>query len=471
MILKSKYRITVFSIALISFLAIAMLNNISTKVGAWGFDPGNIITDEQMSFYNSMSEADIQQFLKSKNSCNDRNLGKRSRYPRLHYNVRDGHFVCMADDSFDGESAAHIIYQTAQDYRINPRVLLVLLQKEQGLITDTWPNSNQYRKATGFGCPDSGQGCDARYFGLKNQLRHAAQLFRAVLDGGWSNYSVGWNSIYYHPNRACGSSMVNIRNRATASLYRYTPYQPNNDTLIGRHGGCSAYGNLNFFNYYSNWFGDPRSDIVGWPFTDYYNQNKLSEAIGMPTSRVVKLGNNYWQNFARGAMYWIWPGIRITKGGIGERYAQLGMHNSNMGYPMENEESHGNAWWQNFQNGAIIGTIKTGFWESRGGIRERWSQLGWQGGSMGYPTTGENWDGRGWWQNYEQGAIVGTIKTGFWESRGGIRATWRGLNFECGVAGYPIGPEIYDGNNTWHQDYEHGRITFSFAKGGAFTRW
>ena len=90
---------------------------------------------------------------------------------------------------------------------------------------------------------------------------------------------------------------------------------------------------------------------------------------------------------------------------------------------------------------------------------------------MGYPTTGENWDGRGWWQNYEQGAIVGTIKTGFWESRGGIRATWRGLNFECGVAGYPIGPEIYDGNNTWHQDYEHGRITFSFAKGGAFTRW
>ena len=49
-----------------------------------------------------------------------------------------------------GDTAAHIIWQAAQDYRINPQVLIVLLQKETSLITDPIPNNGDYRKATGF---------------------------------------------------------------------------------------------------------------------------------------------------------------------------------------------------------------------------------------------------------------------------------------------------------------------------------
>ena len=82
-------------------------------------------------------------------------------YPSVFYHIKDDHFVCLAEETFgegtaygddapDGETAAHIIYQAAQDYKINPQVLIVLLQKEQGLITDSWPNSRQYRSETGY---------------------------------------------------------------------------------------------------------------------------------------------------------------------------------------------------------------------------------------------------------------------------------------------------------------------------------
>ena len=232
------------------------------------FDAGYIISDYQMSNYNSMSEGEIQNFLKSKGNCNDTRTYLAGYYSSYSYHIKDGHFVCLADETFGegtaygdaapyGASAAHIIWQAAQDYRINPQVLIVLLQKEQGLITDSWPNHIQYRSATGYGCPDTAA-CDAQYYGFKNQVRKAAAMFRTVLDGGWTNYPLGWNYIQYNPDSGCGGSWVNIRSLATSALYRYTPYQPNASALAAGYGSgdyCGAYGNRNFYGYFEDWFG------------------------------------------------------------------------------------------------------------------------------------------------------------------------------------------------------------------------
>ena len=236
-----------------------------------GFDPGYIISDYQMGNYVSMSEAEIQSFLLSKGNCRDTDVNKAGYYPSLKYHIKDGHFVCLAEETFgdgevygeeDGESAAHIIWQAAQDYEINPRVLLVLLQKEQGLITDSWPNNVQYRSATGFGCPDTAP-CSSQYYGFKNQVRNAASMFRTVLDGGWTNYPLGNNYIQYNPNAACGGSVVNIRSLATSALYRYTPYQPNAGALAAGYGTatCGAYGNRNFYLYFQDWFGGITDEV------------------------------------------------------------------------------------------------------------------------------------------------------------------------------------------------------------------
>jgi hypothetical protein len=251
----------------------------SQAADARQFNAGNIISDYVMTNKNSMSEAQIQNFLKSKNHCNDRDYGKYINYSNqgYQYTWRDGHFVCMADDSFGGESAAHIIWQAAQDYGINPQALIVLLEKEQRLVTDTWPNQIQYRGATGYGCPDTAP-CDSEYYGLKNQVRNAARFFRAYQDNnpGWYKpYWTGTNTIKWHPNSGCGTSQVNIESRATASLYSYTPYRPNQAALNAQYGtgdGCSSYGNRNFYLYFTDWF---RSTSFTIPESNIYIPNGI----------------------------------------------------------------------------------------------------------------------------------------------------------------------------------------------------
>lgn len=269
----------------LSFLAMRGMRNSSATASTANFNPGNIISDAVMANYNSMSRSDIQNFLTARGNCNNTNYNQylqlKAAYPSTDWHFENGHFICLADERFgdgvaygsalnpgEGQSAADIIYEAAQDYRINPQVLLVLLEKEQSLITDNYPNSNQFRSATGYGCPDTAA-CSSKYYGFKNQVRNAAAMFRGVLDGGWSNYPVGQLSyIQYNPSANCGGSMVYIENRATSSLYRYTPYQPNSAALAAGYGTgdtCSAYGNRNFYLLFTDWFGNTQVAINKTP--------------------------------------------------------------------------------------------------------------------------------------------------------------------------------------------------------------
>ena len=252
------------------------------------FDPGYIISDYMMGNYKSMTEAEIQAFLTSKNSCSNTNyeqyliLSANSSYK---WHFENGHFVCLSEELFGdgevigkGETAAHIIWQAAQDYKINPQVLIVLLQKETSLITDTYPNDGDYRKATGYGCPDTAP-CSSQYYGFKNQVRKAAALFHEVLTGGWTNYPLGNNYVQYNPASECGGSMVNIRSLATSALYRYTPYQPNASALAAGYGygdECGAYGNRNFYLYFQDWFGDSTLSKIDTSVNESNAKDKLT---------------------------------------------------------------------------------------------------------------------------------------------------------------------------------------------------
>ena len=291
------------AVFLFTFLTAKFKNNIDVEAANLAnFDPGYIISDYQMGNYNSMSEAEIWNFLKQKGNCNDtriwqtgNNLGYLSESAPYSWHVSDGHYVCLADENFSGESAAHIIWQAAQDYRINPQVLIVLLQKEQGLITDSFPNSVQYRSATGYGCPDTAA-CSSRYYGFKNQVRNAAALFRTVLDGGWTNYPLGNNYIQYNPNSGCGGSWVNIRSLATSALYRYTPYQPNASALAAGYGAgdsCGSYGNRNFYSYFEDWFGG----VTATKSADDILNDRIRETFDLSSDysgvfNIVYSGNN-----------------------------------------------------------------------------------------------------------------------------------------------------------------------------------
>ena len=137
------------------------------------------------------------------------------------------------------ERASRILAKVAVACGVSPRTLLVLLQKEQSLLTR--PDASGYERATGYGCPDTAD-CDAQYFGFFNQVYHAAWQFRQYTEEPKRQYRIGTVRVQYHPDAACGATAVDVRNQATANLYNYTPYQPNPATIAAPETGDSLLG-------------------------------------------------------------------------------------------------------------------------------------------------------------------------------------------------------------------------------------
>lgn len=258
---------TIFTALAVVTVSLVTMNSSEAKAADGSqFDAGNIIDDALFYDGQAMSAGEVQNFLNQMvSTC-------RSGYTCLKDYRQDTSTKlaesgkCTQYDGRTNESAADIIYRVGSACGISQKVLIVLLQKEQGLITDTWPTSDQYRKATGYACPDTAA-CDATFNGFFNQVYMAAlQYKRYKANPSGYNFIAGRaNNIQYNPNGACGSSSVFIQNAATAGLYDYTPYQPNSAALANLYGtgdGCSAYGNRNFWRIYTDWFGSTRASSL-----------------------------------------------------------------------------------------------------------------------------------------------------------------------------------------------------------------
>jgi hypothetical protein len=213
-----------------------------------------IIDDYIFTNSSTMSVADIQGFLNAKVPvCDSYHKNSDGTTPSTPY-------ICLKDyvDSTSGKTAAQLIYDEANGLGMNPQVLLVTLQKEQSLVTDTWPYPSQYKSAMGYGCPESQSVCDAQYYGFYNQVHLGAKLLRVGHDRACGN-----NLSY--PGWTVGSQWVRgntvtidtrdtgIGTCATASLYNYTPHRPDSAyTLV--NSTTYYYGNYNFINFFNNWF-------------------------------------------------------------------------------------------------------------------------------------------------------------------------------------------------------------------------
>ncbi|MBF0687197.1 MAG: hypothetical protein IR158_05430 [Cellulomonas sp.] len=226
------------------------------------FDPGLIISDSVFYDSGTMSAAQVQAFLDQRGAdCRPAAGSTCLKSYRESTTTRPATDRCAGTYSgAASESAATIIAKVAVACGINPQVLLVTLQKEQGLVTaSTGRSAAVYRKAMGFGCPDTAA-CDTQYYGFFNQVYSAASQFKqyALHPTRYGHIAGRTNAVRFHPNAACGSSQVHIQNQATAGLYNYTPYQPNAAALAAGYGtgdACSSYGNRNFWNYFADWFG------------------------------------------------------------------------------------------------------------------------------------------------------------------------------------------------------------------------
>lgn len=233
------------------------------------FNAGRIIDDSIFFDPSGMSIDTIQAFLNSKVPvCDTYHSSSNPSYQPPFTCLKDYRQDVQGkaaepglcnDVSAGNKSSAEIIFEVSQSCGVSPKALIVLLEKEQGLVTDTWPWSIQYQSATGYGCPDNAP-CDAEYYGFFNQLYNAARQFKKYArDESQFRYrAYRSNYIQYNPDTSCGGSNVVIENQATAGLYNYTPYQPNNAARAAAPGQtvlCGAYGNINFWRYFNNWFG------------------------------------------------------------------------------------------------------------------------------------------------------------------------------------------------------------------------
>jgi hypothetical protein len=331
---------------LVALTGFALTTTGASALSGSQFKAGRIIDDSVFFNGNAMSASQIQAFLNSKVPVCDTNgaqpYGGTTRKAYAASRGVSTPFICLKDYRMNtpskvGESglcsaitaktnrtAAQIIDDVARACGVSQKVLIVLLQKEQSLITDDWPWPTQYNTATGYACPDSGPNnsanCNSQYYGFFNQVYFAARVYKwyALDPVNNNNYQPkANNSILYNPNTSCGRSTVYIENQATAGLYTYTPYQPNAaalNNLYGTGNSCSAYGNRNFWRMFNDWFG-PTTDSPLFRIGDgnsIYILGSNNNYYGIPSSKVLRaygFGSNvnlirsYSSSYVRGKTY------------------------------------------------------------------------------------------------------------------------------------------------------------------------
>jgi hypothetical protein len=117
--------------------------------------------------------------------------------------------------------------------------------------------------------------------------------------------------------------------------------------------------------------------------------------------------------------------------------------------------------YRHYQGGSIYWTPTTCAYEVHGGIRGKWSALGWETSVLGYPVTDETGtpDGIGRYNHFQHGSIYWTPLTGAYEVHGLIRDRWATLGWERSALGYPISDETdeVDGSGRFSL-FEHGTI-------------
>jgi len=212
----------------VAVLVVAVL--MLPKSASAGFNSSNLIPDGTFININRLDVGGIQRFLESKNSyLKNFSEGGRSA-AQIIYDASHGR----------GDAAGSIngITINGSTGTVNPQVILVTLQKEQSLISKTTRDDNALRKAMGYACPDSGS-CNPNYAGFTKQVENGAWQLRYNYERaqgrGFGDYQVGQNFCFDDWN---GTHCGRFDNRATASLYRYTPHVYN--------------GNYNFWNLFFN---------------------------------------------------------------------------------------------------------------------------------------------------------------------------------------------------------------------------
>lgn len=284
---------------ILKFISVLLLMSFPLSVLAQvdpNFNPNKLIEDKIFADIETFGGAEgIQKFLEVKNSV------LANVNPGFLAMLKEPDAILLKQGLDDPRpnlgrlrTAAELIWDVSRQSGLNPQVIIVTLQKEQGLISNhqNEPLEKLQKvldKAMGFDCPDEG-GCGNLFPGFYYQLfgnfdsagnRYlgaAKSLMKSysypegrgpLLDG--SSAKVGQtivlentpSSVYNPPPEQA----VTLLNRATAALYRYTPHVFN--------------GNYNFWRFFQEWFRYPNGTLfaVTGEINTYIVQNGTKQLV------------------------------------------------------------------------------------------------------------------------------------------------------------------------------------------------
>ncbi|WP_436786729.1 LGFP repeat-containing protein [Yinghuangia sp. YIM S10712] len=236
----------------------------------------------------------------------------------------------------------------------------------------------------------------------------------------------------------------------------YVPYQP--IALTWAH--CMTFGG---------------KQLCGPILDRYLDKDAEYGPLGLPATgtNATPDGAGRYAHFTNGrtSLYWTeGTGVHLVKGAIRDKWSRLGWERGPLGYPITDELTtpDGRGRYTHFQHGSIYWTPETGAREIHGGIRDKWAQLRWEKGPLGYPVTDELTapDGRGKYTHFQRGSIYWTPETGAHEIHGSIRDRWAAMGWERSPLGYPVTDEMVtpDGRGRYTH-FQYGSIYWTLETG------
>lgn len=222
--LRRPYNFGILYIMAKRFFIILMILGLFLPLPSFAFNPDYIISDQELVDYDSMTADEIQQFF-----------------------IDHGSFLAYYDAIWPetglATRAMDIIWQAAQKFQISPKFLLVLLEKEQSLVSIKKPPAQKRLDwAMGYAACDKcwlSHPLVAKYGGFGNQVYYAAERIRNTYLADLEKYGVTHTGMGPGITKKIDKKKVTPANDVTAILYTYTPH---------------ITGNKNFFLIWNRWF-------------------------------------------------------------------------------------------------------------------------------------------------------------------------------------------------------------------------
>lgn len=217
------------------------------------------------------------------------------------------------------------------------------------------------------------------------------------------------------------------------------------------------------------WSSKTDAHSVVAPIYDIYHSNGgASGFLGFPLANSGISGDYNYQRFQGGMIYKKDSGeIRIVRGGIYKRFAALKYHNHKLQYPVTNEIKVTGGVYQEYVNGRIYWSSKTGAVEVLDHIEDYHTAAGGAAGRFGYPLSAQKSESGYTFQQFQGGTIYSKGDEGTWPVIGAIGSRYRALGAEKSFLKHPVSGEIKS-NGGVYQKFRGGHIYWS-SKTGAWS--